>query len=68
MKSTTFGGLVLILYAFFVIYITIKRPKSIWQMKKIKIFINLIGERGTVILFFVWSALVLSVAVFLLTK
>ena len=67
MKSTTFGGLVLILYAIFVIYITIKRPKSIWQKKKIKIFINLIGERGTVILFFVWSALVLAVAVFLLT-
>ena len=68
MKSTTFGGLVLILYAFFVIYITIKRPKSIWQKKKIKTFINLIGERGTVILFFVWSALVLAVAVFLLTN
>jgi len=68
MKSTTFGGLLLIFYALIVIYITIKRPKSIWQKKKIKIFINLIGERGTVILFFVWSALVLAVAVFLLTN
>jgi len=67
MKSTTFGGLLLIFYALIVIYITIKRPKSIWQKKKIKIFINLIGERGTVILFFVWSALVLALAVFLLT-
>ncbi len=67
MKSTTLGGLLLIFYALIVIYITIKRPKSIWQKKKIKIFINLIGERGTVILFFVWSALVLALAVFLLT-
>ncbi len=67
MRGTMFLGLILIIYAVFVIYITVKRPKTIWQMKKIKVFINVLGEKGTVIFFFGWSAVVLAVAVWLLT-
>ena len=61
-------GMVLILYAGFVVYITVKKPTAIWKMKKIQMFINALGENGTVIFFYVWGALAFGIGVWLLIK
>lgn len=42
----------LFVYGALVIVITIFKPEPIWKMAKIQGFIKLLGEKGTVILFF----------------
>jgi|LGVE01.1.fsa_nt_gb hypothetical protein len=61
-------GLVLILYAGLVIFIAIKKPKSIWEMSKIKFFIKYLGENGTVYFFYIWAALAAGIGIWLLIK
>jgi hypothetical protein len=61
-------GIVLILYAAVVVWITVAKPKAIWEMAKIKMFIKWFGEKGTVIFFYVWGALALVIGVWLLMK
>ncbi|MEA1975626.1 MAG: hypothetical protein U9N10_08815 [Bacillota bacterium] len=61
-------GLFLILYAGFVVFIAIKKPKSIWEMAKIKFFIKYLGESGTVYFFYIWAALAGVIGIWLLIK
>jgi len=61
-------GLFLILYAALVIFIAIKKPKSIWEMAKIKFFIKYLGENGTVYFFYIWAALAAGIGIWLLIK
>lgn len=61
-------GLFLIIYAAAVVFITIKKPKSIWEMAKIRFFRKKLGENGTVIFFYVWAAIALFLGIWLLTK
>ena len=61
-------GLVLIFYAGFVIFIAVKKPKSIWEMSKIKFFIKYLGESGTVYFFYIWAALTTVIGIWLLIK
>jgi len=51
MDGLAFLGLVLILYAVLVVYIAVKKPPVIWDMKKIEVFKKMMGEKGTVIFF-----------------
>ncbi len=68
MNSLGILGLFLILYAGLVIFIAIKKPKSIWEMSKIKFFIKYLGESGTVYFFYIWAALAAVIGIWLLIK
>ena len=61
-------GLFLILYAVAVVAPAIKKPKSIWEMRKIQMFIKLLGDRGTVILFYVLGAVAFGLGIWLLVR
>ena len=61
-------GLFLILYAGIVIFLAIKKPKSVWEMSKIKFFIKYLGESGTVYFFYIWAALAAVIGIWLLIK
>jgi len=46
-------GLLLLAYGALCVLWGIKKPQKIWEMGKIKAFRKVLGEKGTVILFFV---------------
>jgi len=60
-------GIVLILYAALVVYIAIKKPAKIWKMGKIQGFIKVLGDKGTVVFFYVWAAIALVGGIYCLT-
>lgn len=66
MNGLALLGLFLIFYGLAIFYITIKKPKTIWQMGKIKFFIKLLGEKGTVIFFYVIGIVALGIGIWLL--
>ena len=68
MNGLALLGLFLILYAVVVVVLAIKKPKSIWEMGKIQLFIKLLGDKGTVILFYVIAAVALGFGIWLLIK
>lgn len=68
MNGLALLGLILILYSILVVFITIKKPKSIWEMGKIKMFIKLLGEKGTIIFFYVFAAIALGFGIWLLVR
>ena len=68
MNGLALLGLFLILYSVVVVVITIKKPKSIWEMGKIKFFIKLLGDKGTVIFFYVFAAVALGCGIWLLVR
>jgi len=60
-------GLLAILYAVLVFWIAAKKPEKIWNMGKIQFFIKVMGEKGTVIFFFIFSGIAAAVGVWLFT-
>lgn len=68
MNGLALLGLFLILYSVIVVVLAIKKPKSIWEMGKIKFFIKLLGDKGTVIMFYVIAAVALGFGIWLLVK
>ena len=61
-------GLLAIIYGAVVIFLAIKKPEKIWSMRKIKAFIKVLGDKGTVIFFYVWAILFIVLGVWLLIK
>lgn len=61
-------GIILLLYAALVVLIAIKKPEGIWKMKKIQTFIKYLGEKGTVIFFYVWALIAAGIGIWLLIK
>ena len=49
-------GLSLIPYAVTIVVLTIKKPKAIWETSKIKLFIKLLGDKGTAVFFHILPA------------
>ena len=68
MNGLALLGLILILYAILVVVLAIKKPKSIWEMGKVKVLIKLLGDKGTVIMFYVIAAIALGFGIWLLVK
>ncbi len=60
-------GLLLIAYAGMVVFIAAMKPQKIWQMAKIRAFIKVLGEKGTVIFFYIWALLALVIGIYCLT-
>lgn len=61
------AGLLAILYAVMVVYITMQKPAKIWNMKKIEMFKKGLGEKGTVIFFYIWAVLFVALGIWLFT-
>lgn len=61
-------GIIAIVYAAAVVVITVVKPEKIWQMKKIKWFLKIFGDKGTEIFFYIWALIFLALGVWLLTK
>lgn len=61
-------GLVLIAYAVFVVVIAVMKPASIWKIKKIQMFIKVLGDRGTEIFFYIWGLIFLALGIWILVK
>lgn len=61
-------GILLIIYAVAVFYIALKKPEKVWQMAKIRAFIKVLGEKGTVIFFYVFAVICAAVGIWLLMK
>jgi len=61
-------GLILILYAVVVVVLAVRKPESIWKMGKIQLFIKMLGDKGTVALFYVIAAVALGFGVWLLVR
>lgn len=59
-------GILLIVYSAAVAYITFKKPEGIWNMSKIKLFRRFLGEKGTVIFFFLIAASALGIGIWLM--
>lgn len=68
MKVIPLLGILAILYAGMVVVIAFKKPVKIWNMKKIEVFKNMLGEKGTVIFFYIWGAIFLALGIWLLMK
>lgn len=61
-------ALVLFAYAAFVFYIAAtKKPEKVWNMGKIQAFIKVLGEKGTIIFFYIWGAIAVVCGVLLMT-
>lgn len=61
-------GILAIIYAAMVFYIAAAKPEKIWKMAKIQGFIKVLGEKGTVIFFYVWGAAFVGLGIWLFMK
>ena len=61
-------GLILIVYAGAVIFITVKKPEQIWEMAKIRMFRKILGEKGTEIFFYLFALAAAGFGVWLLVS
>ncbi len=61
-------GILAFIYAGLVFFIAFKKPDAIWNMGKINMFKKALGEKGTVIFFYVWGVLAVVLGVWLVTK
>ena len=60
-------GLLALVYAGFVVYVAATKVPSIWNMRKIEGFKRVLGEKGTVIFFYIWAVLFAIVGILLFT-
>lgn len=68
MNGLALLGIILIIYAAAVVFIALKKPEKIWNMAKIRAFVKVLGEQGTVIFFYVFAAICCGIGVWLLMK
>lgn len=61
-------GVLAIVYAIAVVVIAVMKPEGIWKMKKIQLFIKVLGEKGTEIFFYIWALGFVILGVWLLVK
>ncbi len=60
-------GILAVLYSALVVYVAIKKPEQIWGMAKVKIFRNMLGDKGTIKFFYIWAVIFLALGIWLLT-
>lgn len=68
MNTSALIGILLIVYAVAVVYLTLKKPESIWKMKKIQTFEKILGVKGTEIFFYGFSIAAAALGIWLMTK
>lgn len=61
-------GLLALAYAGLVFYLAAaQKPTAIWNMAKIQMFVKVLGEKGTVIFFYVWAVAFVVLGIWLFT-
>lgn len=68
MNGLALLGILLIVYAAAVVYITFKKPEAIWNMSKIKLFRKILGDKGTEIFFYLIAAAALVIGIWLMVR
>lgn len=68
MNTMALLGILAILYGIVVFIIAAKKPAKIWEMAKIQAFIKVLGDKGTVIFFYVWGTAFLGLGIWLMMK
>ena len=68
MNGLALLGIFLIIYAVAVVYIAAKKPEAIWNMAKIRMFRKILGDRGTVIFFYIFAIASAGVGIWLMVK
>ena len=58
----------LILYGILTLYIAYFKPKAIWNIGKIQVFVQLLSEKGTVIFFSIVAVAAIAGGIFLLLR
>lgn len=61
-------GVLAVVYAVVVVVIAVLKPEKIWKMKKIELFIKVLGEKGTEIFFYIWAVIFLILGIWLFVK
>ncbi|MEN8906117.1 MAG: hypothetical protein ABF289_09200 [Clostridiales bacterium] len=59
-------GILAFVYSCLVLYIAAKKPLSIWDMTKTKAFRKVLGDKGTVIFFYIWGVVFIGVGLWLI--
>jgi len=60
------AGILLIIWGMLAIGLALLKPKKIWAIGKIQGFVNLLGDKGTTILFIILGAAAIAVGIVLL--
>lgn len=68
MDTMALLGILALVYAVAVFFIAFKKPAAIWNMKKIESFKKVLGEKGTVIFFYIWAIAFVALGIWLFTK
>ena len=68
MDTLTIIAFALILYGIIAIALAYFKPKSIWKIGKIQGFVQLLGEKGTVIFFDLIGVLTIAGGIYLLIR
>lgn len=63
MNWNALWGTLLAVYGLLVWFIAFKKPTSMWEMAKIKGFRKVLGDKGTVIFFYIWGAIAVGFAI-----
>ena len=56
-------GLLAWIYAAFVVFVAIKQPPAVWDMAKIRAFRKVLGDKGTVIFFYIWAVIFVGLGI-----
>lgn len=68
MDTLTIVAYILIIYGIIAIALAYFKPKSIWKIGKIQGFVQLLGEKGTVIFFSLIGVATIAGGIYLLVK
>lgn len=68
MQRQSIIGLCLIFYGMTVLYIDVVKPISLWDRKKIRIVVKLLGEKGTEMFFHIFGWIITLLGIFLMLR
>lgn len=68
MNGLALLGIFLIIYAVAVVFITLKKPDSIWNMAKIRMFRKVLGDKGTEVFFYIFAVAAAVVGIWLMIR
>ncbi len=68
MDILTILAIFLVLYGLACLYVGLAKPKAIWSLDKLQGFVQLLGEKGTVIMLAILGLATLAGGIFLFTR
>ena len=68
MEGLVILGIILIIYAILCIALVITKPEAVWKLGKFKMFVKVLGAKGTDIFITVWGLIVGGIGIYLLIR